>query len=708
MANRARADFVLDKEKKSRRIKGVVFAFAIICGWELFLSFAMKAYIYQNGYEDISTYLIAFVSAMDTNIFIPSWTWAWVGDCLWFFVKVFSILNLIVLAVMISALRKKGHFKGVEYGSAVWASEEDRDSLCDTGHLIPAAHKLYLNESVRGALGGKKIPHLNEIVIGDTGSNKTFRKIIPDIFQLVGSYVITDTKGALYRQTAKLLTEAGWTVKVLNLYDLSLSNTFNPIQYLTSVDEVQTLVNGFMENTKGENETSTDPFWEQVTTMVLVAVISYLVTADNEDKTFTRVFDLINGLQVGGDGKILSSCELELIMNKLETTDRFHPSVTNYKAFKQSRGNTTTSILSTCMARLQLWANESVRILTNRDEMDIDALANGKTAIFLIVPDNNNAYKVIENMFVSTALSRLTWLADNGYHGRLPNLVSFELDEFGNLGKLTSLETLITTLRSRNIRTMLVIQNMQQLEKLYDKANKTILSNSHLIYLGTSDVDTNEMIVKRLGKATIDENNISRNFGHTGGGSEQDRGLGRELLTASELEVIDGKCVVFIRHFNPFFEDLFHTEEHYMFDKLGIDDDKHPHFENNTYIEDTYADIAHVHKALYEEYKKRRMCEGFTARILPTAKSNDGDGDGGGGDGVEQKKTNKTAEGANVGGVAKKPAPVEPSKQPYQDPPQSPKKYRAMTGEEFEVLSGYERPVQDTRESLKAINNSNK
>ena len=65
-------------------------------------------------------------------------------------------------------------------------------------------------------------------MIGGSGAGKTLRKIKADILQMLGSYVITDPKGELYRDCAKVLKKNGYKIRVLNLVNVNFSNSYNP------------------------------------------------------------------------------------------------------------------------------------------------------------------------------------------------------------------------------------------------------------------------------------------------------------------------------------------------------------------------------------------------------------------------------------------------------------------------------------------------
>lgn len=50
-----------------------------------------------------------------------------------------------------------------------------------------------------------------------SGSGKSASYVIPNAYQLLGSYVFTDPKGELYDKTAGYLREQGYDIKILNL-----------------------------------------------------------------------------------------------------------------------------------------------------------------------------------------------------------------------------------------------------------------------------------------------------------------------------------------------------------------------------------------------------------------------------------------------------------------------------------------------------------
>ena len=119
----------------------------------------------------------------------------------------------------------------------------------------------------------------NILVIGGSGSGKTFRFVKPQLMQMFGSYIITDPKGELYRDTSAFLKQNGYEIKVLNLLDeeqMVKSSHFNPFSYVRSEVDILKLITNLIKNTTPEGATSNDPFWERAEGMGLQALFYYV------------------------------------------------------------------------------------------------------------------------------------------------------------------------------------------------------------------------------------------------------------------------------------------------------------------------------------------------------------------------------------------------------------------------------------------------
>lgn len=583
-----------------RRVLGFVIGAIVFFLIELILLYNYESYIVLTNEQGISSFFSS-LSVLLTGQWKLQFSVDLILRTLSAWAKIWYI-NLVFILIMLLSASKTGAFKGVEHGSSKWAGMKERKLFEDSENAIPIADQMYVSTK------NKQLKNLNQIIVGDTGAAKTYRQLIPELLALNGSYLITDTKGALYRQTYGIFRKRHYQVKVLNLLNLSYSNTFNPLKYIDSDSDIDRLVNTFIINSRREGSTSGEQFWEDTMSMLLTSMIKYLKDTPDEDRTFSRIMDLVRGLKLTQKG-ISSKSEYEVIMKNKRKEDPLNSAVINYDLFKQAPLETLQSCLISLTSRLHLWATEEVRIITNSDEMDLENIGLQKTVVYLIIPDSDNTYKTISSMFLSTVITQLYRVADIKCAGKLPLMFNLELDEIANIGKIPNFDHYISTMRSRNIRASIVIQNEQQLEKLYEKADKTIISNCLIYnYLGVNDTDTRERLVKKLGKSTIEESNRSRNIGgKQGGGSESDRGLGRELLTVEELNRLPNEnSIVIISGFPPFYCEKFKTEKHPLSSELGIDDPESPNYSNNSYIEEDYKELKEKHQSEYNQYKYKK------------------------------------------------------------------------------------------------------
>ncbi len=482
----------------------------------------------------------------------------------------------------------KDEFRGMEHGSASWAEKYDEKQFKDNKG-IPIGLNTYV--SIENCNNSSYMPHnLNELVIGGSGARKTFGKIQPDIMQMFGSYVVTDPKGELYRNTAKFLAANGYKIRVLNLIDIHLSNSYNPFAYMQEEQDVINVADLFMKNSAGEGEK--EDFWTGAAHDMLVAIMVYLWKTSYELKTFGRAIRLVNSVQYK-DGKIDELCELARCLKNHAVEHPNDVAAVNWASIQGTPQETLGSICKVLSTRLRLWA----------DEMDFDSIGKEKTAVFMLIKVPRNPYKVISNIFYSQLFERLMLVANRDFNGCLPLLVSCELDEFPNLGKIPDYSETLAIVRSHNIRICTVLQGLSQLKALYEKTWESIVSNCSIFtFLGTNDMDSREYVTKKLGKTTVKVDTRSYNRGSSkggGGGSDSENYIQRDLLTPDEIprairpkgktKRFGGSCIVFVDEFKPFFLSKFDTLHHHVMCQTGSKYKKDVH--NNTYIENVYASV---------------------------------------------------------------------------------------------------------------------
>ena len=143
-------------------------------------------------------------------------------------------------------------------------------------------------------------------------------------------------------------------------------------------------------------------------------------------------------------------------------------------------GKTAKSILISCGARLAPFDIKELRDLTEYDEMELDALGDEKTAMFVIISDTDDTFNFLVAIMYTQLFNLLCDKADDFYGGRLPVHVRFILDEFSNIGQIPKFGKLIATIRSREISASIILQAQSQLKATYKDNTETtaVISNT--------------------------------------------------------------------------------------------------------------------------------------------------------------------------------------------------------------------------------------
>lgn len=142
---------------------------------------------------------------------------------------------------------------------------------------------------------------------------------------------------------------------------------------------------------------------------------------------------------------------------------------------------------------------------------------------------------------------------------KLPIQVTLMMDEFSNVALPDDFCSLLSTMRSRRISAVIIIQNLAQIKALFKDTWETITGNCDtLVYLGGNEKSTHEYISELLGKGTIDKRSTGETRGVHGSASRNYDVLGRSLMNPDEVRNMDNKnCLIFIKGFNPIFDEKY-------------------------------------------------------------------------------------------------------------------------------------------------------
>lgn len=388
------------------------------------------------------------------------------------------------------------------------------------------------------------------------------------------SVVVTDPKGEIHNDMRKLLEANGYKVKVFNLINLDLSNAWDCVQEIYdpitgNIDDqrVITFCKTVITNTGGG--AGGDPFWESSEENLFRVAVSYcafmrettlikiyerrtkelltqlpFITEEDGDKLIeivknpeSAMFDRRKVVEYlaenfygkeEGNKKLQSweddapTCNISDIYNALlhndlnSWEDNFknvplnHPAASAWAVFKGMGKRVQPNIVGGLNTRLQLFMTYKVRRVISNDDIRLANIGAEKTALFLIISDDNASMQLLSSLLLSFLFKDLKEAFDAvGGEGRIP--VNVVADELANTGVWPNFEKTIATARSRKIAVSLILQSLPQLTQLYGEENaETIIGCCNtMLVLGCNDKYTAEYISDKSGIVTIRAKSVS-------------------------------------------------------------------------------------------------------------------------------------------------------------------------------------------------------
>ena len=195
------------------------------------------------------------------------------------------------------------------------------------------------------------------------------------------------------------------------------------------------------------------------------------------------------------------------------------------------------SVMSTVLSRLNAFLDSELeQILCFDSAIDAEKFASEKSAIFLILPEEDTTKNFMAGLMIQNLSRELFAVADeNG--GKLKNRVVLFCDEFGTMPPFDILP-LFSAGRSRRLTLVPIIQSLAQLEKNYGREGCEIIQDNcqDTIFGGFApNSQTAEVLSKALGSRTVLSGSVSRGKNDP---SQSLQMMERALLTPDELKSI--------------------------------------------------------------------------------------------------------------------------------------------------------------------------
>ena len=487
----------------------------------------------------------------------------------------------LLLLFFLSEYTQRGSLNGIkaktvgdgQHGTARWAT--DKEIKQTYAHIPFKVQEWRKGENRPKAQGlvlgcqGKKdrltalvdSDDIHCLMIGASGVGKTAFFLYPNLEYACASgmsFLALDTKGDLARNY-------GTIAKKYYDYNISVIDLRNPTR--SDGNNLLTLVNRYMDQARehpddvasrakaekyakilaktivnpegGDGNYGQNAFFYDAAEGLLTAVILLLAefmppTEEQpvECRHIVSVFKLVQDLLEPSN--VRGKSQFQVLMGKL-------PSDHKARWFAGAALNTAeqamASVMSTVLSRLNAFLDSELeQVLCFDSAIDAEKFAAEKSAIFLILPEEDSTKNFMAGLIIQQLSRELFTVADE-HGGKLQNRVVLFCDELGTMPPFDILP-LFSAGRSRKLTLVPIIQSLAQLEKNYGKEGCEIICDNvqDTIFGGFAPgSQTAEVLSKALGSRTVLSGSVSRDKQSN---SQSLQMMERPLLTADELKSI--------------------------------------------------------------------------------------------------------------------------------------------------------------------------
>lgn len=415
------------------------------------------------------------------------------------------------------------------------------------------------------------------LLVGGSGSGKSFRYVAPNLLQTNSSFVVTDPKGTLLTDYGNYLLLSGYHVKVINLNDPLHSDAFNPFSYIHSNTDIVRMVNDYIRATTPKNSQEGEVFWRLAEAKLCTALVQLMFVAFPQDCTMERFLSLVSLLVPPGEKDASSELE-ELFEEHRENEISLSGSCIisgqrayeNYMGIMRSAEDTCRSVIISLQARYDSIHNspDLITLLSGKDSVDLRAIGTGykgnnqKTALFIVSSDIDKTFAGIVLWIQSSLFRELYDAADACPAGRLPIPVQIFLDEFANVPQGENVLQLFATARSRGISITAIVQSYGQLKGLFKDESENIQGSADtFLYMGSNEPSVHKAVSEQLGKYSLHKLSTSDAVGMQGSNSVTTDTIGKDLLSPDRVRMLPSdQEIILIRGYEPVMDGKYRTE----------------------------------------------------------------------------------------------------------------------------------------------------
>lgn len=583
---------------------GFVFAVVILCSWTGYNAFT----IFQaQGGDTVDNVFKAINSSYKI--------WPYCKPTVEGSLLGFALYGMIIIGVIYHDASKKNTKEGREYGSSrkgdVFEEASKNDAL---ENKVEAKRdedaNIILSKNVKVDMDTWHTGiNDNIFVVGGSGTGKTRYFVKPNILQMYCNYVVIDPKGSVAEECGKAFEKNGYNVSYLNLVKMDKSMGYNPFEYFRKPEDVQSFVQNLISNTSDKNKSGGDEFFVKAEMTWLMSMIYLIMSECRGDEnlfSFNTVLMLLQHSDAKEDGNDQYKSDVDRLFEQLQREHRAetHGAITytyrdlailNYQIYKLGAGKTAKSILISIGVRLSIFASPELKRILQKDELHLERLGQPmitsadendcknlsldidrdvyerftkgrtdkpsyedlpknrlrKSILFIVINDSDDVFNFMASIILQQLYTQLYYIADARADHKLPIHVRIINDEFANCGKQPDFNRKISTMRSREISTAVIVQGISQIKSksLYGDDWEAIFENCSItLFLGSKGPTTQKVISELAGKETVTHVTHSTSKGTSSSYTVGEQLIASDVYSIGDIAMLDNrKCLIHIQ-----------------------------------------------------------------------------------------------------------------------------------------------------------------
>lgn len=499
---------------------------------------------------------------------------------------IFLLITVFSYIYSLNSIKSKTVGDG-QYGTARFATKgEIRKTYKEVPYEVDLWRQGKNLPTIQGTLVGQKTiggktyaliddGDVHTLMIGAAGVGKTAYFLYPNLEYACAagmSYITSDTKGDLFRHYGIIAKEYyGYNVSVIDLRNPTKSDGFNllhlvnkymdlwkenpdNLSYKAKAEKYAKITSKTIISSGGDNASygQNAYFYDAAEGLLTSAILLVSEFCPKEKRHIVTVFKIIQELMSKEDGKKENGFVkiMELLPNE-------HKAKWFAGAALNTSDQSMASVVSTALSRLNTFLDSEMEaILCFNTSIDAEKFCNEKSAIFLVMPEEDSSKYFMISLIVQQLYREMLLVADeNG--GKLDNRVMMYLDEMGTIPKIESAEMMFSASRSRRISIIAIIQSFAQLNQNYGEHGAEIITdNTQLTIFGgfAPNSKSAEILSKAMGSRTVMSGSVSRSKNDP---SQSLQMIERPLMTPDELKSMPkGQFIVMKTGTNPMISKL--------------------------------------------------------------------------------------------------------------------------------------------------------